>query len=143
MPCFWGKLFIHKGELYMLSCSTEYGDLLIGKSTDGGKTFSAPVTLLRGSNGKNGNVGVHKNPQNIMYFNGRIYNTLEWGSWDNYDYYHAAMVMSADENADLLNPENWHFSEPLKYDPEWHGTVEARRLRLLKEHFACPLKASF
>ena len=41
MPCFWGKLFIHKGELYMLSVSTEYGDLLIGKSVDGGKTFSA------------------------------------------------------------------------------------------------------
>ena len=40
MPCFWGKLFIHKGELYMLSCSTEYGDLLIGKSTDAGKTCS-------------------------------------------------------------------------------------------------------
>ena len=37
MPCFWGKMFIHKNELYMLSCSTEYGD------------------LLRGSNGKNGN----------------------------------------------------------------------------------------
>ena len=43
MPCFWGKMFIHKGELYMLSCSTEDGDLLIGKSTDGGKTFGAPV----------------------------------------------------------------------------------------------------
>ena len=34
MPCFWGKLFIHKNELYMLSCSTEYGDLL---------TSSAPI----------------------------------------------------------------------------------------------------
>lgn len=22
MPCFWGKMFIHKNELYMLSCST-------------------------------------------------------------------------------------------------------------------------
>ena len=49
MPCFWGKLFIHKGELYMLSCSTEYGDLLIGRSDDGGKTWGAPTTLLRGS----------------------------------------------------------------------------------------------
>ncbi|MBQ9117570.1 MAG: hypothetical protein IJY04_11160 [Clostridia bacterium] len=28
-PCFWGKLFIRKDELYMLACSTEYGDLLI------------------------------------------------------------------------------------------------------------------
>ena len=83
MPCFWGKMFIHKGDLYMLSCSTEYGDLLIGKSTDGGKTFTAPVTLLRGSNGKDGNTGVHKNPQNLVYHNGRIYETLEWGSWAN------------------------------------------------------------
>lgn len=116
MPCFWGKMFIHKNELYMLSCSTEYGDLLIGKSTDGGKTFSAPVTLLRGSNGKNGNTGVHKNPQNIMRHHGRIYETLEWGSWANQEYCHAAMVMSCDENADLLNPENWHFTPPRKFD---------------------------
>ena len=48
MPCFWGKLFLHKGALYMLSCSTEYGDLLIGRSTDGGKSFSAPITLPAG-----------------------------------------------------------------------------------------------
>ena len=60
MQCFWGKLFLHKGELYMLACPTEYGDLLIGKSTDGGRTFFSPVTLLRGSNGKNGNSGIQK-----------------------------------------------------------------------------------
>ena len=123
MPSFWGKLFMHKGEVYMLSVSTEYGDLLIGKSADGGKTFGTPTVLLRGSNGRKGGVGVHKNPQNIMYYGGRIYNTLEWGSWGNTSYYHAAMVMSCDENADLLEAENWHFSEPLKYDPSWEGTV--------------------
>ena len=121
MPCFWGKMFIHKGELYMLSVSTEYGDLLIGKSTDGGKSFTAPITLLRGSNGKNGDVGVHKNPQNVIRFGGRIYNTLEWGSWGRK--YHAPMVMSCDENADLLNPENWEFSYPVKYDPSWDGVA--------------------
>lgn len=117
MPCFWGKLFLHKGEVYMLSASTEYGDLLIGKSCDGGKTFGAPVTLLRGSNGKNGNNGVHKNPQNIVVHNGRIYETLEWGSWSNKVYCHAAMVMSCDVNDDLLVPENWSFTEPVIFDP--------------------------
>lgn len=117
MPCFWGKLFIHRGELYMLSCSTEYGDLLIGKSTDGGKTFSAPVCLLRGSNGKNGNDGVHKNPQNVLLRNDRIYNTLEWGTWANHDFCHAAMVMSCDAEADLLVPENWSFTPPKQFDP--------------------------
>lgn len=119
MPCFWGKMFLFKGELYMLACSTEYGDLLIGKSCDGGKTFSAPVTLLRGSNGKRGNDGVHKNPQNVMFYNGRIYETLEWGTWDNKEYGHAAMVMSCDENDDLLVPENWSFSYPKPFDPNF------------------------
>ena len=123
MPCFWGKLFVHKHDLYMLACSTEYGDLLIGRSTDGGKTFSAPVCLLRGLNGKERQVGVHKNPQNIVTFGGRLYETLEWGSWGNTEYYHAAMVMSCDENADLLSPENWHFTPPVKYDPNWEGTA--------------------
>ena len=46
MPCFWAKLFLHKGEVYALACNTEYGDLLIGKSSDGGKTFGAPVKIL-------------------------------------------------------------------------------------------------
>jgi len=123
MPCFWGKMFLHKGSLYMLACSTEYGDLLIGRSDDGGKTFGAPVTLLRGSNGKNGNVGVHKNPQNIFRHNGRIYETLEWGSWKNTEYYHAAMVMSCKEDDDLLDPESWHFTPPVKHDLTWKGAA--------------------
>lgn len=33
-PCFWGKMFIHDGALYMAGVSTEYGDLLIGRSED-------------------------------------------------------------------------------------------------------------
>lgn len=123
MPCFWGKLFVHNGELYMLSCSTEYGDLLIGKSTDGGKTFSAPVCLLRGSNGKSGYAGVHKNPQNICVYNGRLYNTLEWGAWANKEYCHAAMVMSCDINDDLLVPENWSFTPPRRFDPDFAPEV--------------------
>lgn len=123
LPCFWGKMFIHKSELYMLAVSTEYGDLLIGKSVDGGKSFSAPVTLLRGSNGKKGYSGIHKNPQNIVYHNGRIYETLEWGSWLDKGYFHGAMVMSCDENADLLDPESWHFTLPVVHDPNWEGAA--------------------
>ena len=123
MPCFWGKLFIHKGILYMLAVSTEYGDLLIGKSEDGGKTFSAPISLLRGSNGKNGFPGVHKNPQPVVSYNGRIYNTLEWGSWLDKGYFHGAMVMSCDEDDDLLDPENWHFTPPVVHDMNWEGAA--------------------
>ena len=135
MPCFWGQMFIHKGELYMLSCSTEYGDLLIGKSTDGGKTFCAPVCLLRGSNGKQGEPGIHKNPQNVLTHNGRIYASLEWGHWSG-KCRHTGMVMSCDENDDLLVPENWSFAEPRPFSAGIGETIEGtivldRRGRLL------------
>lgn len=115
MPCFWGKLFIHKGEIYMLGCSTEYGDLLIGKSTDGGKTFTAPVCLLRGSNGKAGKPGVQQSPENVISYKGRLWHAIEWGSWSNTDYTFASIIMSCDENDDLLDPENWSFTEPRKF----------------------------
>jgi len=118
-PSFWGRLFIHRGVLYLLSCSTEYGDLLIGASYDGGKTFTEPTVLLRGSNGKKKNTGVHKNPQPVVEYKGRIYNTLEWGSWGKG--YHAPMVMSADADSDLLDAASWSFTYPVKYNENWEG----------------------
>jgi len=118
-PCFWGKLFWHRGDIYMLSVSTEYGDLLIGRSTDGGRSFSEPSVILRGGGGKNGEAGVHKNPQPVVEYGGRIWNTLEWGSWGRG--YHAPMVMSAPADSDLCDPESWSFSEPVRYDSHWEG----------------------
>ena len=134
-PSFWGKLFIHKNELYLLSVSTEYGDLLIGKSTDGGKTFCQPTVLLRGGCKTDEN-GVHKNPQPVVYYNHRIWNTMEWGSWKKGG--HAPMVMSADVDSDLLDARSWLFSEPVQYNPEWEGTAVGRSAGLLE---GCPVIA--
>lgn len=120
-PCFWGKLFLHKGDVYMLACSTEYGDLLIGKSTDEGKTFGAPTVLLRGSCKCNA-PGVHKNPQPVVEYKGRLWNTCEWGAWA--CGYHAPMVISADVNSDLLNAASWSITPPVMYNPEWPGVAE-------------------
>ncbi len=124
-PCFWGRMFLYEGDVYMLACSTEYGDLLIGKSTDGAKTFCEPTVLLRGGNGKNSEAGVHKNPQPVMEYKGRIWNTMEWGSWGQ-PYGHAVMVMSAKLGSDLLEADNWLFSEPVKYDPTWEGVPQGK-----------------
>ncbi len=123
-PCFWGKMFVHKNELYMLGCSTEYGDLLIGKSTDGGKHFGTPSVIARGTGGKNGSVGFHRAPQNILEHGGRLYTSYEWGSWANGEYCHAAGVLSCDTDADLLTPENWYLSEPRRFDPAWLPEME-------------------
>lgn len=120
-PSFWGKMFICQGKLYMLSCSTEYGDLLIGASEDGGKTFGTPTVLLRGSC-KCDVPGVHKNPQPVIEYKGRVWATLEWGAWARG--FHAPMVASAPIDADLLNPASWCFTPPLPYDPNWEGVAE-------------------
>ena len=120
-PCFWGRMFVHNGILYMMACSTEYGDLLIGKSEDGGYTFSAPSVLLRGSC-KSAVAGIHKNPQPPVEYGGRIWETMEWGAW--LEGYHAAMVGSAPADADLTDASVWLFSEPVKYDPNWKGVAQ-------------------
>jgi hypothetical protein len=31
--------------------------------------------------------------------------------------------MSCDENADLLDPESWHFTPPVVHDPNWEGAA--------------------
>lgn len=120
-PCLWPKLFVHRNEVYLLSVATQSGDLLIGKSTDMGETFSMPTVLLRGS--IPGHPGLHKANQNVMHANGRIWATLEWGCWIN-NFGFSVMVMSCDENADLLCAENWHFTPPVPYNPAWPGTAK-------------------
>ncbi|MGN1345657.1 MAG: hypothetical protein ACI4V1_02655, partial [Eubacteriales bacterium] len=122
-PCFWGRMFLHNKRLYMLAVNTEYGDLLIGRSDDGGVTFGPPTVLLRGSSGFR-QPGIHKNPQKVLRYGGRLWTTLEWGSWASGT--HAAMCASVDENADLLDPSNWTFTPPVPYDPSWKGTAEGK-----------------
>lgn len=125
-PCFWGKLFVHGRRVYMLSVNTEYGDLQIGFSEDGGKSFCTPTVLLRGSAGTSQakRPGVHKNPQPVVEYGGRLWITLEWGSWGIGR--HDAMVASVDVNADIMEPSNWHFSEPVAYNPEWEGVAQGK-----------------
>lgn len=120
-PCFWGRMFIHQGKLYMISVSTEYGDLLVGCSEDGGKSFGSPTVLLRGACHPKV-PGIHKNPQPPMIYGGRWWMTMEWGSWG--VGYHAAMVASFPVDADPLDASVWCFSDPVRYDPAWPGVAE-------------------
>ena len=121
-PCFWGKIFLHGSALYMFGVSTEYGDILIGRSDDGGVTWSEPTTLFRGGGGKNGECGWHRNPQLVVEYGGRIWNTAEWGQWARG--YHAPSVLSAPLDADLLDADSWEISPPVKYDRTWKGLPE-------------------
>ena len=117
-PCYWAKMFLHRGELYMLGVSNEYGDLLIGKSTDEGRTYEAPTVIMRGSCSCK-TAGIGRTPQNIFEHKGRLYTSFEWGAWA--VGYHAACIISCDADGDLLDADNWKVSYPLKFDPTWEG----------------------
>ena len=128
-PCFWGKLFVHKNELYMLAMSTEYGDLLVGKSTDGGKNFCEPVVLFRGSCSHLAK-GLHKAPMPVTAHTGRLWTAIDYGAWSLGG--HSSSLLSVDENADLMLAKNWSLTKPLAYNPAWEGTVKGPSRGLLE-----------
>jgi hypothetical protein len=117
-PSFWGKLFCHRGRVYMLSVVNEYGDLQIGCSEDEGLHWGKPVTLFPGAgNGKD--VGPHKSSSPVLYYKNRIWTAVEYGSWSRG--YHESGVVSVSEDADLMKPENWSCTGFLRFNPEWEG----------------------
>ena len=112
-PLFWGKLFVHKDALYILGTRHEYGDMLIRRSTDNGKTWTEPKDSATGLLRKG---SFHCAPCQTLLHNNRIWRSMEvftGGPWGNFE----AMVISAPVDADLLNADNWSFSERLPKNP--------------------------
>ena len=103
-PCFWGKMFLCGGALYMIGCSTEYGDLLIGRSDDGGANWTVPTTILRGSCHCK-QVGWHRAPMPVLIRDGRVMTDVQYGAWSEKVFCDA--VVSAPADADLLDAANW------------------------------------
>ncbi|MBO5702834.1 MAG: exo-alpha-sialidase [Clostridia bacterium] len=107
-PCFWGKMFLCGGKLYMLGCSTEYGDVLIGRSDDNGKTWSKPTVILRGGCHPR-QVGWHRAPMPVLIHGGRIMTDVQYGAWSEKVFCDA--VLSAPAQSDLLCADNWVCTE--------------------------------
>jgi hypothetical protein len=122
-PCFWGKLFLHKGAVYMLAMSTEYGDILIGRSTDGGKNFCMPTVIARGSCLHKAS-GWHKAPMPVINHKNRLWTAVDYGSWTVGG--HASAFLSIDEDDDPLDAKKWSVTEPLPYDGGWNGAVSGK-----------------
>ena len=117
---FWSTLFWHRGALYILGTSGQYGQAVIRRSTDGGETWTTP------SEGRSGRLleegQYHCAPVPVLIHQGRIWRAMEdrnppegWGTT------FRALVMSAPEDADLLLAENWRCTNRLCYNPAWPG----------------------
>ena len=43
MNCYWSSLFLHRGSVYILGVSQQYGSVVIRRSDDGGFTWTHPA----------------------------------------------------------------------------------------------------
>lgn len=114
----WSGLFVHNGKLYLMGTSKAYGACIIRRSDDGGTTWTEP---------KDENSGVilgegkyHTSSMPVVVHNGRLWRAMEdgdgpggWGS------HFRAFMLSAPEDADILNAKNWTASNRLGRDPAW------------------------
>lgn len=116
-PSFWPKLFMHRGSLYLFSVSQKYCDLLIGRSDDEGESWTAPTHIISGCGPAE--MGLHKGPQPVIEYKGRLYTAIDYGGWSFQG--HANGLLSIDADADLLNAANWVYTPFTRYDPGWPG----------------------
>lgn len=103
-PCFWGKMFLVNEKLYMIGCSNEYGDLLIGRSDDEGASWTMPTVLFRGAAHVN-ECGLHRAPMPVLIAKGRVMTDVQYGAWNKKVFGDA--VVSAPADCDLLDAGNW------------------------------------
>ncbi len=87
--------FYHKGALYIIGdeAGGANGTGAISKSTDGGRTWSAPVGLL--DNFRN-------SPAHVEIAQNRL-----WIAYENLPWPHTVNFLSASVDSDLMNPDSW------------------------------------
>ena len=120
---YWSTLFKHGGGLYLLGTSQQYGSIVIRRSEDGGNTWTHPADEKSGLLFRGGPFreppNYHCAPVPVLIKDGRLYRAFEdcspclWGRG------FQALVISAPEEADLLDAANWTMSNKLPFEPEW------------------------
>ena len=121
---FWQRLFTVGNSVYGISCSQEYGDVVIRRSDDGGFTWTFPsdedhgILLRSGPKRENPNYQVTPVPSIL---NGRIYLPLDdmhrtpggpcWAAR-----FFQTCVLSAPVDADLLKSSSWTLSNKVPFE---------------------------
>ena len=116
---FWPMLFLHRGRLYMIGVNREYGDIVIRRSDDRGRTWTEPQDeqsglLFRGR--------FHCAPVPFASLDGRLWRAFEEytgadGSWSGR--FFRSFVISVPEDADLLVAANWSRANGLDFHDAW------------------------
>jgi len=120
---FWSSLFTVGEDVYLIGCSQQYGSVVIRRSRDGGNTWSHPADSCSGLLFQGGAVhqppNFHCAPVPTLRHEGRLYRAFEDNTPLNWPKGFQAVVVSADEDADLLDANSWTISQRLPFDPDW------------------------
>jgi len=112
---YWSGLFYHNENLYILGTDKGHGNIVIRKSSDNGISWTTPVNSETGLifNGQ-----YHTAPTPVVVHNGRLWRAFENanGIVSNLPNRYGALMITASEDADLLNANNWKKTNCLVYD---------------------------
>lgn len=112
----WSTVFVHREALYLMGTSKEYGNAVIRRSTDDGRTWTTPKDASTGLLFDKGMY--HCAPVPILIHDGRLWRGMEeytgpkWGAFK-------AFMMSAPVDADLLKASSWTSSNRLERNLTW------------------------
>lgn len=114
---FWSSLFMHRGSMYLLGASAQYGHLVVRRSDDGGETWTVPRG--RDSGILRSDAPFHTAPVPLIEHDGRLWRTYEINTAADQGWGHfSAGVMSIPVSDDLLVADNWTLTPPTEVPAE-------------------------
>ena len=111
---FWASIFKIDEIIYLLGTDKHHGNIVIFRSTDGGKNWTKPTDAEHGLVRRG---QYHTAPVPVVIHEGRVWRAIEdAGGSDVWGQRYRAMMMSAPVDSDLLNASNWTFSNYIARD---------------------------
>jgi len=115
-PLIWANLFEHRGAVYLMGTAKGWGDMVVYRSLDNGRTWSVPKDensglLARGM--------FHTGPVPVVKHNGKIWRAYEEAFDKNNRRDFFAFAICADEDADLLKASSWKRTNSIRFDESW------------------------
>lgn len=111
----WSSLFYHRGALYTIGTTREYGFAVIRKSDDGGVTWTEPTGPETGI--LSSEERYHCAPVPVVEHGGRLWTAFELALGKRPHW--PATVASAPLDADLLKADSWQWADPFHHF--WSG----------------------
>lgn len=102
---YWSNIFTRGPEVFMIGTDRQYGRAVAMRSSDGGATWTRPTSPRDGYILPPGNY--HTAPAPTLFHRGRIWRAMESLGPFPHARRFRALVISAPEEADLLDARNW------------------------------------